>query len=133
MGIAIDPRGERKFITPGDKKLPEDQQVEWLVTDMDHRQRVGFMDSVTVHSDGAGGVALGGTGTRIHTALKGCLKGYTEAHPLKDARGEVVPFKTNKAGQVDDEFLVRIEWTELVAIADEITSTMDLDEEDTKN
>ena len=89
MGIAIDPRGERGFITKADRKLPEDQQTEWKVCDLSERQRVAFMDSVRLMDDGAGGTALGGTGTRIYTALKGGLKGFSDSKPFRDAAGRL--------------------------------------------
>ena len=132
MGIAIDPRGERGFITPEDLKLPEDQQTEWLVSDLNERQRVAFMDSVRLMDDGAGGTALGGTGTRIYTALKGGLKGFSDSKPFLDAAGKVVKFIKNANGQVSDEFLARMTWADKVAIADDITKTLALSEDDTE-
>lgn len=130
MSIAVDPKGQRPFVTPADRELPEDQQTEWLLGDLTERQRVGFMDAVRLVDDGSGGTALGGQGSRVYAALKGGLRGYSEAKPLRDARGEVVPFKKNEQGQVSDEFLARMAWADKVAIADEIAESVALSEAD---
>ncbi len=132
MAIAIDPQGERTIITEGDLKLPEDQQVEWKITDLSERQRVAFMDSLKLVDDGSGRTAIGGQGTRIYVALKGGLKGYTDEKPLRDSEGNLVPFEKSKLGEVSDTFLERIIWTEKVAIADYITESIALLEEDTE-
>ena len=130
MSIAIDPKGKRGFITSGDLKLPEDKQTEWLIRDLNERQRVSYMDSVRLVDDGVGGGALGGQGSRVYTALKGGLVGYTEAKPFRDSSGEPVPFEKNSSGQVSDEFLQRILWSEKVSISTAITASMMLDQED---
>jgi hypothetical protein len=132
MSIAIDPKGQRGIITPADKQLPEDQQTEWLIRDLNERQRVSYMDAVKLVDDGSGAAALGGQGSRVYTSLKGGLVGYTDEKPFRDSSGNVVPFEKNAQGRVSDEFLQRILWTEKVAISDEIVGSMLLDEEDTE-
>lgn len=130
MSIAIDPKGKRGFITEEDRKLPDDQQTEWLIRDLNERQRVSYMDSVRLVDDGVGGGALGGQGSRVYTALKGGLVGVSEAKPFRDSKGETIPFEKNSSGQVSDEFLQRIIWSEKVSISTAITESMMLDQED---
>ncbi len=138
MSIAIDPKGKRGFITPSDLAkdgkgeflVPEDRQTEWLIRDLNERQRVAYMDSVRLVDDGVGGGALGGQGSRVYTALKGGLVGVSEAKPFRDSKGEPIPFEKNSSGQVSDEFLQRIIWSEKVSISTAITESMMLDQED---
>ncbi len=132
MSIAIDPKGKRGVITPEDRKLPDDQQTEWLIRDLSERQRVSYMDSVRLVDDGVGGGALGGQGSRVYSSLKGGLVGYSDAKPFRDSKGDPVPFEKNSSGQVSDEFLQRILWSEKVAISTAITESMMLDGEDTE-
>lgn len=126
MATAIDPKGEREFITEADRKLDIEQQTGWLLRDLTERARVAFMDSVRLVDDGSGKGALGGQGTRVYTALKQGLAGVSESKPFRDARGDVIAFETDDSGLVSDTFLERMAWSDKVEIADEIAESIHL-------
>lgn len=126
MSIALDPRTSRRFITEGDLELKEELQTWWKVRDLSQRERVTYMNGLSLRDGGTGNMEIGGTGTRIYIAMKSGLEGYEEDHPLRGSDGKAVPFTKDPDGSVSDEFLERVDWREQRELADEITRNMTL-------
>lgn len=131
MVIAIDPKGERTHITPGDLELPEDQQVEWILRDATERERRKFVNLMVIASQQADNEEFCNLADRVYEVCKFGLAGYTEDKPLRDSKGEIVPFEKQR-GQVTDDFLNRLPFSEKLAIHTEIMLGMSLSGEDTE-
>ena len=131
MAIAIDPQGERNFITPGDLELPEDQQVEWKLQDATERGRRKFVDLMVVAHANEDNAEFSNLAERVYEICKGGLVGYTDAKPLRDSKGEIVPFEM-KGGKVTDGFLARLPFMEKISIHNALVEGMNLSGEDTE-
>ena len=131
MAFAIDPKGDRNFITPGDLELPEDQQVEWVLRDATERDRRKFVDLMVVASTNDENPGFSNLAERVYEMCKTGLAGYTDDKPLRTPDGEIVPFEM-KGGKVTDEFLARLPFLEKIAIHNELVLGMNLSGEDTE-
>lgn len=126
MSIALDPKATRRFISSADLDLPEPEQTWWTVSDLSERERVDYMDAISVKQGATGELALVGGGTKVYVALKAGLTGVEETHPLRDRHGKVVLFELGTDGNVSDEFLERLDWREQREIAEDIAKNLTL-------
>lgn len=123
------PRGQVEYVLKSERDQAADTQTVFLLTDLRERDRVKVMDTlrVSVEDDSA---AIGGSGTRVYTALKCGLVGWRNA---KYPDGDDVPFETEPGSkQPSDATLAMIPWDTKIELADAIMSAAFPDEDDKK-
>lgn len=128
--IAITPKGVRPWCTEADQALPREQRTYFLIEDMDERTRVAVNDAVAITPDPVTGQFSHGIGSRVYLTLKGCLKGIAEGSKLLDEEGGEVRFETDASGQVSDDFLGRLRWSDQQEMYVAIVQSASLEEDE---
>ena len=129
MVIAVEPGEVFDYIVKADRDKEESEQTIFRLKVLDNKTQIKIQDSGSVMNVHTGDMRIK-AGNKTDLILKAGLTGVDN---LKNRKGEIIDFMTDKNNIVSDDFLGMLPPKVKSELANEITEMQSLQEDELKN
>lgn len=133
MAIATTPGTIRRYVLEKDRapNVPDERRTVFLLAELSAKEADEVSQHLEIASQEGGNLLLRHTFRWAYELVRRALAGTAEDHPLWDADGNPIPFvpaSESEKGRVAEEYLDRLERSDILELARAVNERLTVDE-----